>query len=253
MRRWLPMLPLVAAACGGPNPETLLYELRVVAAVADPPEVAVGEPYTLSAVVADPLEEGGEWMIWSCLGDEGCLAERGVLGVDPPTATLLGVAPVPAWVMACAPGACDLAGATEAQLLDPDAWMQSLPLSGVSLASRFTRLTEAAPEDRATNPVITRAPDTDDALPATVAPGRELRLGFDCPGAEAAFGQATAGGFTMVRYDVGDAGNTELVWVAPEDPADVPAADGLVRLYVVFDSGDGGTAVWEASVAVGAP
>lgn len=243
MRRALPWMLVSLAACGGPNPETLLYELRVVAAVAEPPEVAVGESYQLTATIADPLEEGGDWMIWSCLGEEGCLVEQGELGVDEPTATQLGVAPVPAWVMACAPGACDLVGATPAQLRDPETWMQELPLSGVTLASRFTRLTEAPPEERRSNPVITRSPDTDAVLPETVSPEQEVRLGFDAPGAEAAFGLATGGGFTMVRYDVGDEGNTELVWVAPEE-------SGSVTLYVVFDDEQGGTAVWEAVVEV---
>ena len=140
-------LTLLLSGCGGPRPETLLYELRIVAAVAEPPEVAQGEPYDLTAIIADPTGEGGDWMIWGCLPDLGCAVERGELGIDEPTATVVAVAPAPVWVMACAPGACDLSAATDAQLEDPQAWLQDLPVSGVTLGSRLTRITEAPVEE----------------------------------------------------------------------------------------------------------
>jgi hypothetical protein len=238
MRRWMPLV-LGLAACGGPNPETLLYELRVVAAVADPPEVGVGESYTLTATIADPLQEGGDWMIWSCIPQGDCVVQRGVLGVDIPQAVLPAVAPVPAWVMACAPGACDVVGATEAQLRDPEGWMQQLPLSGVTLGSRLTRITELPVDQRAGNPYLVEEPEVPD-----VGTNAEVPLSFVVPGAASAWGLATGGGFTMVRYDVSDAGEAQLRWVAPEEP-------GEVTLYVVFDDERGGTAVWEAVVSVG--
>jgi len=229
------------AGCGGPRPETLLYELRVVAAVAEPPEVAVGETYQLTATIADPLDEGGDWLIWSCVPELGCAAEGGELGVDPPQATAVGVAPVPVWIMACAPGVCDLPGATDAQLEDPEAWLQQLPRSGVTLASRLTRITEAPADERNTNPVIDRAPD--EGWAEGVRPEQERRLTFTVPGAETAYGYTTGGGFTMTEFDVADAGDTELIWVAPEEP-------GEVTLYVVFDDGKGGTVVWDDVVTV---
>jgi len=234
-------LTLLLSGCGGPRPETLLYELRIVAAVAEPPEVAQGEPYDLTAIIADPTGEGGDWMIWGCLPDLGCAVERGELGIDEPTATVVAVAPAPVWVMACAPGACDLSAATDAQLEDPQAWLQDLPVSGVTLGSRLTRITEAPVEERNTNPVIDTEPET--AVLEGVRREQEVKLPFVVPGAETAFGLATGGGFTMTEFDVADAGETELVWVAPEQAGDV-------TLYVVFDDGLGGSVVWERVVTV---
>jgi len=235
------VLASLLAGCGGPRPETLLYELRVVAAVAEPPEVAVGETYQLTATIADPLDEGGDWMMWSCLPEVGCAVEQGALGVDDPSVPVPAVAPVPVWIMACAPGACDLAAATDAQLEDPEAWMRDLPLSGVTLASRLTRLTDAPVGQRNTNPVIDTAPEAGWA--DGVQPDEERALSFVVPGAETAYGYTTAGGFTMTEFDVGDAGNTELTWVAPEK-------GGEATLYVVFDDGLGGTVVWQDTVVV---
>ena len=224
-------------ACDGPNDATLLDTLKLVAAVADPPDVEVGEAYTLSVTVADPLGEGGDWLAWSCLPEVGCETRSGPLDAETIRFDAVGVAPLPVWFMACAPGACDLAAATEADLLDPTDWLATLPFDGVAVGSRFTRIVEpGAPRNE--NPVITRTPDRLDT-----GPEGELRLGFDAPGSERAWGLTTGGGFTMVNYDVGDAGNTELVWIAPKER-------GTYRVYVVFDDDEGGAVVWADDLEV---
>jgi len=246
------------AACGGPNDATLISELRVVAAVADPPQVLPGEPYLLTATIADPEELGADWSIWTCIpeADElelppgltglklpelepGCIAVDGVLNGEEVQAPLIGL-PFPVYVMACNPGRCDLPGVTEAQRQDPDAWLQELPFSGVAVGQRFPRLLDpGSGEEPGTNPVVESAEGLEDPVKREA----EVTLTFVVPGATRAFGYTTAGGFTMTDTDVGRDGDTELVWVAPETSGDA-------RLYVVFSDEEGGTAVWTADVEV---
>ena len=64
---------LMFACVAGPGAETLIDDLRVVAIVAEPPEVAPGAASTLTATIADPLDQGVDLLMWTCtdLGD-GC-------------------------------------------------------------------------------------------------------------------------------------------------------------------------------------
>ena len=69
------MILIFALGCGaGPNDETLVDELRVLAMVAEPPEVAPGAESTVEVTVADPEGVGPDVIVWTCtdLGD-GCL------------------------------------------------------------------------------------------------------------------------------------------------------------------------------------
>ncbi|MEN9787188.1 MAG: hypothetical protein RLZZ299_2452 [Pseudomonadota bacterium] len=65
---------LLLAACGGLNDETTLTELRVVAMIAEPPEVGPGQATTVTSHIVDPADAGFEVLTWTCtdLGD-GCL------------------------------------------------------------------------------------------------------------------------------------------------------------------------------------
>ncbi len=65
---------LLLAACGGLNDETTLTELRVVAMIAEPPEVGPGQSTTVTSHVVDPADAGFEVLTWTCtdLGD-GCI------------------------------------------------------------------------------------------------------------------------------------------------------------------------------------
>ena len=65
---------LLLLACGGVNDETVLSELRVLAMVAEPPEVGPGQSTTVTSWIADPTKTGFEVLTWACtdLG-EGCL------------------------------------------------------------------------------------------------------------------------------------------------------------------------------------
>ncbi|MEZ4236183.1 MAG: TonB family protein [Myxococcota bacterium] len=135
---------------------------------------------------------------------------------------------LPVWFLACAPGLCgDLAAVDEATLQDPASWLQGLPLSGVSAAVRTTRIGEGE------NPVIAEAPEG----PLVAAADAEVPLGFTVPGAATAYGLATAGGFARPQQDVASDGAVTLPWVGGAAPG---------RVYVVFEDGEGGTAVWTA-------
>jgi len=244
--------------CSGPNQETLIEELRVVTAIADPPQQVPGQPYTLTATIADPLELGGAWSVWTCipeleegtlppdslegpLPEPGCISFDGELSEEEEVQATLPALPFPVFVMACHLEACDLPDITEAQRQDPFAWLQELPLSGVALGQTFPRLLDPSvpSDDRPQNPVIEAS--YFDGEPVTTE--EEVRLSFLVPGAERAYGYTTAGGFVMTDYDVGRDGNTQLIWIAPEEA-------GTARLYVVFQDGEGGRAIWVADVQV---
>ena len=150
---------LLLTGCGGPNSETLVDQLRVMAVVAEPPEVAPGASATLTAYIADPNDEAPTSMMWTCtdLGD-GCMeaAEPGLGatvaapegGVVSTTRTapmaLAGIVgdgatvlPIPLWTLACADGLCPViddvaAGSTSEDvtsfLNDPTEGMKGRPL-----------------------------------------------------------------------------------------------------------------------------
>lgn len=276
MRMVIPAALVVLAACAeGPVEETLVDELRVVAAVAEPPEVGVGEEVRVQPVVADPQERGGSVLTWVCTpAGEGCLEASGPMDrwlhvgrVESPSAAVLAPTealapltlaedvPTTLWVLACEDDLCpvmDLAEADlasgapsaelEAWLADPFAGVSELPLVGVSLAVRSLTVTSRPVEARNTNPrLMVEAgeleldPGADTALVVTVE---------DAEGDETAiaYGLATAGGFGLPGFLVQD-GSAVLQYYAPEFRSEV-------GLYVVVDDGRGGTAVWEGRAEV---
>lgn len=265
MRALLPVL-LLAACTPGPNEETLVDELRVIAAVAEPPEVLPGETTEVDAFVADPLARGAEGAMWLCTPTEdGCaeagtpLAERLVVGpvvdgelrgsltLNPLWAAFAGPEPIPApvWVLACEPGLCpqldQLAdalvdgpdAAVEELLATPTEWIADLPIEGVSLGAKTLRVSTRAPEVRNTNPVLTVV------APTESAPGEELSIEVAIDDTEEiteVMGLATAGGFGGTAFSFLN-GQAVMRWYAPEEPSSV-------ELYAVVTDGLGGTAVW---------
>ena len=274
MRRAPLLSALFLGACMGPNDETRVVELRVMAMVAEPPEVAPGAMTTLTVHVADPLDEAPEVLFWTCadLGD-GCLeASEPGLGatvaapVDnristtrmapPPFAGIVGdgttVIPVPSYALACAPDLCppldDAKAAPEpgtaaadelsAFLEDPFTGLKDLPLAGTSLAfSLLSVSTRAAP---VVNPVVTAASED----PVTVAPGGSVELTFNVTSDDVttAYGYTTAGGFDATEYAVED-GAVTLTWFGSEEAADA-------TIWVVVNGEEGGSAVWTAAAKV---
>ncbi len=273
--RAMPIALLALTACGGPNEETLVDELRVLAMVAEPPEVAPGAAAAVDVVVADPEESGVDVLFWTCASlGEGCLEHAAPgLGatVAAPTdghvrvtrtapvelAGIVGdgvtVLPIPMYALACAPGVCPLIdvaatspapGTADADTLaafleDPFTGMESLALTGTSLG--FSLLSVSTRVEPVVNPLIALRGDP----PTTIAVEGELSLVFDTGSTDDlnAWGYGTAGGFTMPSYAPEDDGSVTLKWIAPVEP-------GLVRLWVVVVGEAGGSAVWEGQVTV---
>ena len=263
---------LLLAACGGPDEETLVDELRVLAVVAEPPEVAPGAAVTLTATVADPTDEGADVMIWTCtdLGD-GCLeaadSDLGVTAGTPTDGTFVAtrtapaalagvvsdgetVLPLPLWSLACTPGTCpplDLAQRTDrtteetdtlaAFLAEPTDGLADLPLVGTSLGFSFLFVSMRATP--ATNPVIT--PPTDPVV-VEKAGSTVLTFGVTSSDTATAWAYTTAGGFEEPSVAVTD-GEAALTWFAPEKA-------GSATLWVVVVGEDGGTAVWTGTATV---
>lgn len=276
------VLWLLAAGCSGPNPETLIDELRVVAMVAEPPVVLPGEPATVEIFVADPQGEGAGVFAWTCtnLGD-GCLEEAGgaqsvatrqvVDGrVTLPLAASPGLAPIVAeapqspievtaiWALACADDAgCALVDNHPAsknrgekpwgedlacQLEDPVEWMTELPMAGSSLAYRILGVSGQLPAERHVNPTL--ALETEEPLQWRPEADFELTFSVDGQLTEEAriFNYTSGGGFTMPDSLV-STGEIVLKGVAPKDA-------GTIQLWVVLNDGLGGVAVWTGEAEV---
>jgi hypothetical protein len=267
---WLVMA--LAACTPGPNEDTLVDELRVLAVVAEPPEIGAGETADITVHMADPLGAGFDAIVWSCLpGERGTCLEDGTpldqrvavfrdggetlsTTASAPAALAAFLAegvdlPVPVWTLACERGLCPPldaiaaaaeAGATDpsadALLADPYSFMADLPLTGSTLAAWTVTVTARPGEERHDNPIFTM-----DELPKVVAAGDELPIDVIVDGEGDAepfvFGYATAGGFGMTAYEVDDEGLAETSWFAPEkDP-------GAVVMWVVLQDDRGGAAV----------
>ncbi len=265
---------LLLIACGGPDEDTLIDELRVVSITAEPPEVAPGGTSMLTATVADPAGTGPDVLVWTCTNfGDGCL-EAAAPGMGTTVGALtdgqlvtdrtapmelagivgdgVTVLPVFTWALACEPGLCpiiDLAtaapdpgtedGDTLATLLaDPFTMMEDLPLLGTSLA--FVTLSVSTRATPVVNPTLIPTFDT-----VSAAPEASATLGFDVVGGAEIYGYTTLGGFEMDGYVVVD-GRAELVWFAPleAEPGDV------AELYVVVNGPDGGSALWRGTSVV---
>lgn len=237
MTRAIPLL-LLSACAGGPRPETLIEGLTWVAAVADPPVVPVGERYTLTATLADPEGHEPDVLVWSCVPELGCDAITAPVVDGTVTVERVATAPLPVWMLACSPGSCgDLEATSDAVLVDPTTWLETLPIRGVAAATRLTRIGEPGEG----NPSIDEAPEG----PLSARVGEEVALTFLVSGAETAYGLSTIGGFSGVAFDVSIAGRVTLTFVGSPEP-------GAGQVYVVFDDGAGGTALWTETVDVAA-
>lgn len=203
------------------------------ATVGPPVDGALDAPISLPAVLADVVRDGTT------------------------------VLPIPVWTLACDPGLCPIldqvgapAGtadgdAADAFLSDPFTGMESLPLTGTSLA--FSLLRVSAREDPVQNPVLS-GPDA-----CSAAPGASTALTLSVTDADGAayagataYGYASAGGFSMTEYTVQD-GTVELEWFAPggEDADAATEIPDSAVLYLIVNGEDGGSALLQITCAVG--
>jgi hypothetical protein len=277
------LLLALLVACGGPVEETLVDELRVVAAIPSAPEARPGESVDVAVTVVEPEGLPVDVLVWLCTaaGPPGapCAESAGELaatavvqrGAVSETAVSLQVPALLSgvlsddlpeirtslWVLACEAGLCPLidevaaapAAGTDAhadvaaQLADPASVLADLPLQGVAASRRTLRVSNRTDDVRNRNPTLTGVLDI-----ATVAPGGELAVSLtvedDQPGGTA-FGYATAGGFGVASA-LAIEGQVDLDWLAPEESITAP-----VQLMVVVQDGLGGEALWRGSVRVG--
>lgn len=272
--RPIPALILLAACSPGPSEDTLVDELRVIAAVTEPPEIAPGESTVVEVTIADPQMADPSVALWLCTpsGDAACaeagtpLSERLSAGavVDGSFTTELTVNPLWAalateeplatqiWVLSCEPGLCApldalLAAVNSGQateeletlLATPTEWIADLPLTGVSLGAKQLAVSTRAVEDRNHNPTLSVDADL------FYEPGEELLLDVivdDSEDVVEVMGLSTAGGFGLSAFAILD-GQALMRWYAPDEPAPV-------RLYAVASDGIGGTAVWTGDATV---
>jgi hypothetical protein len=260
----------------GPSLETLIDELRIVAQVADLPEATAGEVVTLTALTADPLDEGYDVLSWTCtFTGESCAesASGGAWGgltlTEQPTepvvtsyavpeafSSFLTDEPVPlvqVWTLSCLPGLCPpIEAAREADpdteqlqewLTDPTSFLVDVPMEGVSLGLRSILLSTRPEGERGQNPGISCVPDEGE-LVADV----ETELAFTCSLTEgltetaSVWGYTTAGGWQGASLALlGGESEVEYSWFAPEEP-------GEATVWVVVVDGQGGVGLWEETL-----
>lgn len=253
-----PILFALVACTPGPNPETMIEELRLVAAVAAPPEVPPDGATELVFHVADPLAEAPEVLVWApqlgrtwlpVLSADGTVAVR--VAPDAATAASATALPTPVaiWALACAPGVCDIIDRVRAmepgtsladevmrELQDPSGLLDSLPMLGVSLATKRFYVSTRPESARATNPLLSSI----GAVPGAEADALELRFDVSTATDVELWGFATSGGFG-VPFVTAAGGMSSLAYY--------PATTSDGELFVVAVQADGGGAVWRGRAA----
>lgn len=272
------LLTASLVACGGPVEQTLVDELRVVAAIPSTPEARPGEIVDVSVTIIEPTGADVDVLVWLCTpsGPPGspCLEEAGSqanavavakgvpgdvqvsLEVSPLLAGALSDAvpevPVALWVLTCEPDLCPIMDQVEAtpslgvpadvagHLADPTSLLTTLPLQGVAASRRTLVVSSRTDDTRNRNPELFGA-----FVASPVEPGQEVLFSLDVsddqPGGDA-FGYATAGGFGAASVPVLD-GRVDLAWFAPEEATETP-----IELLVVAQDGLGGEALWRSTV-----
>lgn len=272
--------------CGmGPSAETLVEELRVLAAIAEPPEVGAGEQVVIDTLILDPQERGFDAMTWSCTFDgEGCLESGGFSGrawdtlsvYEAPTEewftdqyfvpaefeSALSETPIPLtqhWTLACERGVCpalelarenpppDTADGERLQelLSDPFDFMADLPIAGVSLGLRTVLASTRSSTARLTNPTIACETETPKLSPGASAEFTCALTG-SFTGFSGVWGYTTAGGWDGANQVITDV-NEDAVTYTYFAPEE---AAGEVALWVTAVDGEGGVGLWSGSVTV---
>jgi len=274
-RVFLGLVGLVA--CGGPVEETLVDELRIVAAIPSVAEAEPGATVSVNTLIVSPDAGSVDVLMWMCTptGPPGspCLeASSGTTGgwmavlrgagldasADLMVSPLLsnavtgGPIPVPTWFLACEPGLCPVINRAEAALTtndadlpavlaDPSALLQALPITGVAATQRSLWVSTRPEAERNVHPVVVSGPS--ETLSGDAELGAEFDLELQDSGPLVAYSYATAGGFAEASTDA-DVDGVTLTWFAPEE------GEGTVDLYVVVQDSDGGEALWRGTAEI---
>lgn len=265
------LLPALMA-CGETSPDTLIDELRVVASVANPPEVTPGEAFSFSSYASNPDDDDAEAFTWVCtnLGD-GCLeAQGGALslhvtplnGLAPQWERSLSVSPIlqpvlaeaetltatQLWTLICTPNTCPIIAEADGedgmnawsdgladQLANPLDWVTDLPMKGVSVA--YQLLTTSLSEEPHENPTI----DADPNNPTELDLGSSFELTFTVDGEftdqAQLYAYTSAGGFMTLNTFV-EAGETVTI------EGTAPEKGESLQVWAVIVDGSGGVAVF---------
>ena len=264
-------LVLLSIGCGDTAPETLVDELRVMASVAEPPEVHPHMPFSYETYFANPEEVDATAMTWVCTNlGSGCLEAAGgaqsiatealeglaptwqrTLSVSPSLMGVVQGGPITAtqvWTLYCADGVCPVIDAAagvdptepwpeslQDDLSNPTSWMADLPMTGVSLA--YQLLTTSLSDDPHQNPTLT--PDAD--VPTSLKRDKSfsIRVQVDGEFSEQAqlYNYITGGGFKNPSTFVTAGDTIELEGTAPKKGDEA-------RIWIVLVDGLGGMAVW---------
>ena len=264
-------LVIFGIGCGDTAPETLVDELRVIASVAEPPEVRPDTTFSYETYFANPDEADAIAMSWVCTNlGSGCLEAEGgaqsiviepLEGSAPIWSRSLSVSPslmgivqdeaitaTQLWTLYCTQDTCPVIDdaaeldssepwpeALRDDLANPTSWMADLPMAGVSLA--YQLLTTSLSDTPHQNPTLT--PETD--LPTSLKRDKTFSIDVDVDGNFSAQAQLynyiTGGGFKNPSTFV-QAGDT----VSLEGTA--PKKGGKARIWIVLVDGSGGMAVW---------
>jgi len=264
--------------CGDTSPETLVDELRVMASVAEPPEVRPYTPFSYETYFANPDDEDVVALTWVCTNlGEGCLEALGgaqsisytdLEGTAPTWERPLSVSPAlfgildeettitatQAWTLACVRDVCPII--EKAADIDPEeewpeeiqdalsnplAWMSKLPMEGVSLA--YQLLTTSLSEEPHQNPTLEPSSDN----PESLKRNKTFSLSFTVDGqfSEQAqlYNYMTGGGFMNPNTFVTASDTFELKGTAPKSGDET-------RIWIVLVDGKGGVAVWTEELSL---
>ena len=68
---------ILASCMPGPKVETMVDDLRILAMVADAPEITPGEAISMTVHVGEPTNQPVDLLVWSCFNlGEGCLEAK---------------------------------------------------------------------------------------------------------------------------------------------------------------------------------
>jgi hypothetical protein len=281
----------LSACNSGPNEETLVDELRVLATLSTTPEAQPGERVDLEAFVVDPKDDGYDVMSWVCTTTgEDCLEAAATGGgawdglraeaspdqpwfssslqVPPFFAEFVDEQPLPLifhYTLACLPGRCaalelalaePAAGSPEAKqlaalLADPAEMMTTLPMDGVSLALRRLTVSTRAPGARVDNPTFSVTTEGGAPLPAELTAGDELGILFSMEGPR------DEDAAVWLYTDVGGFRDANAGLADPDEVPKVPyyapdEAQDLVNLWFIAVNGDGGVSFGSHALRVNA-
>ena len=204
---------LMLWGCFAFDPSTRVDELRVMAVQSVPAEITPGSAVDINILMADPIGEGADVLVWPCtdLG-EGCLEAE--LFADNPSlwiqsfsyeeaVTTLSfsvpmeiagvVSQLPEelipftgtvmWVLACVPGECDVMSQYDQGNLDlsdfskPSKMVEGVGFGRFALAKRSLRISNRPEPEQIKNPILEL--DQEQELVLDVGESKELNFSYE--------------------------------------------------------------------------